>query len=399
MKIGSYTNKEVLAPFAAIYGVGYAPLLILPFLFGAILDHFSVSEADGGLLITIELGAMCLGSLCIAPVIDRLSKKYVSIIGALIAVSGNLLLTTTDNFNFACIIFAVTGAGYGLAIAGGNAAVAAASDDSDKVYNRIILLGAVLMVLLLNLFPRLIAQWSLPGALVGLALLHLLMLPALFKLPSAKSSKTRDPEESTSQHNVLLQPIALVILAMIFFYFVRDTMIWVFAEDIGHNRLGMDPENIGLLFSIHGGMSLLGPLLLLWLMGKYRRSTLLFAGILATGLITVGISNTESILTYSLLAIVWSTAHFFTYGCIMGYATTADHTGRIAAATGAAVMGGNAIAPALAGYAVSSGGASLFSTYAIAAVAATLIFAGLTIFLSRTPNPSTNVKNHPHSHQ
>lgn len=57
-----YLNREVLGPFAAIYGVGFAPLLILPFLFTAIISYFSISEAQAGVLVSTELG-VCVWAL------------------------------------------------------------------------------------------------------------------------------------------------------------------------------------------------------------------------------------------------------------------------------------------------------------------------------------------------
>lgn len=374
-----YLNREVIGPFAAIYGVGFAPLLILPFLFTAIISYFSISEAEAGMLVSVELGAMCLGSLLIAPVIDRFPKKYLALLGTAFAVVGNLLFISSDSLSTSYGYLVIAGLGYGLALAAGNASVAALGERSAEVFNRVVLLGTLLMIVLLNVFPRLIVEWSLPGALFGLIALHCFLIPALLSIPASTLTKTVD-EKNESQCKVLFKPLSIAIILMVFFYFVRDTMLWVFAENIATNRLGIEPENVGLLFSIHGATSLLGPLLLIWMMHRYGKDKLLLLGIIVTGVISLVVSQTQSVLVYSLMVIIWSTAHFFTYSCIMGIAAAADSKGVVAAVTGSAVMGGTAVAPAIAGYAMDSGGLTLFTTGVIIAILATLTFSALSIY-------------------
>lgn len=386
MNIKSYVQKDVLAPFAAIYGVGFSLLLILPFMFSAVLRHFGITVADAGLLISVELGAMCLSSMLVAPVIDLFSKRLIILFGTALAISGNLLVMYVDSINLVYILFFLSGTGYGLALASGNASVASTSNNSDEIYNKVILLGTILMIVLLNLFPRLISMWGFTGAMTGLIVLHVIMVPAIWQISPSRKTKEKEYLANNTKKTILLKPISFAIVLMTFFYFARDTMVWVFAENIGSTRLNMTGENIGLLFSIHGAMSLFGPLLLLWLMSKYDKGFLLISGIAVTGIITIWISHTDSVVSYSFLAIIWSSAHFFTYSCIMGFATRADKKGRIAAATGAAVMGGNAVAPALAGYAMDLGGNNLFSIYVLAAFIATLICGAITIFFSNISN-------------
>ena len=382
-----YLNREVLGPFAAIYGVGFAPLLILPFLFTALINHFAISEAQAGVLVSIELGAMCIGSLLVAPIIDRIAKKYLALFGAALAILGNLLLISTESIITSYSYFVIAGLGYGFTLAAGNASVAALGERSAEVFNRVILLGTIMMIVLLNVFPRIILHWSLPGALIGLAVLHCLLLPALFSIPaSAQPSKKSSPVEHSAQYKVLFKPLSLVIVLMMFCYFTRDTMVWVFAESIANHRVGIKPENIGLLFSIHGATSLLGPLLLIWFMRRYGKDKLLLLGILISGAISIVVSQTHSMLLFSLMVIMWSTAHFFTYSCIMGFAAAADSKGTVAAVAGAAVMGGTAVAPAIAGYVMDSGGPNLFTLGIIIAVLATLTFSGLSVYFTKRSN-------------
>lgn len=375
-----YLTSEVLGPFAAIYGVGFAPLLILPFLFTALMSYFSISEADAGLLASIELGAMCLGSLIIAPIVDKFAKKYFAVLGIVLAVLGNLLLMSSENLgsSYGCLVIA--GLGYGVALASGNSAVAALGSRSATVFNKVVLLGTLMMIVLLNVFPRIIAHWSLPGALIGLSVLHLMLLPLVWAIPKI-SVNTAEKSETARSYQGLFKPLSLAIIAMMFCYFVRDTMVWVFAENIASSRLGISPDNVGLIFSVHGAMSLLGPLILIWLMRRFAKDKLLLLGIVVTGCISIVVSQTQSVAVFTFMAMVWSTAHFFTYSCIMGFAASADAKGAVAAVAGAAVMGGTALAPAIAGFVMDRGGQQAFTGAVIASIVATFIFAYLGVYL------------------
>ena len=385
-----YLNREVLGPFAAIYGVGLAPLLILPFLFTAIINYFSISETEAGVLVSVELGAMCLGSLLIAPVIDRLPKKYLALFGTMLAIVGNLLFMTSDAMSTSYIYLVIAGLGYGLTLAAGNASVAALGLRSAEVFNRVVLLGTLMMILLLNVFPRLIAQWALPGALIGLVVVHCLLIPVLLSIPSSVFTKDTD-DTHESQYKILFKPLSITVILMVFFYFVRDTMLWVFAENIATNRLGIEPENVGFLFGVHGATSLLGPLLLIWMMRKYGKDKLLLLGIVVTGIISLVVSQTQSVLVYSSMVVIWSTAHFFTYSCLMGIASAADSKGKVVAVAGSAVMGGTAVAPAIAGYVMESGGLSLFTIAVVIVILATLVSAILSVYFKNKPKTTTQI--------
>lgn len=374
-----YLNREVLGPFAAIYGVGFAPLLILPFLFTAIIGYFSISEAQAGVLVSVELGSMCLGSLLIAFIVDRFPKKYIAVFGTVLAVIGNLLFMSSTSLMTSYAYLVIAGLGYGIALAAGNSSVAALGGRSAEVFNKVVLLGTFMMIFLLNVFPRIIVSWSLPGALIGLAVLHCLLIPLLLAIPTSIPTKTAQTYKD-SKYKTLFKPLSMAIILMVFFYFIRDTMVWVFAENIANTRLGIEPENVGLLFSIHGATSLLGPLLLIWLMRRFSQDKLLLLGVIITGIISIVVSQTQSVLVFSSMVIIWSTAHFFTYSCIMGFAAAADSKGVIAAVAGAAVMGGTAVAPAIAGYAMDSGGSSLFTIGVVSVILATFAFSCLSMY-------------------
>lgn len=353
-------SKNILLPFAAIYGVGLAPLLVLPYLFSAYITSFAISESAAGLLITYNLTAMCLSAFAIAPVVHRLPRRAMILLGTALAVLGNIGVIMANDSVSVIVPLLLSGIGYGAVLALGNAVVAS-YEDPEKTFDRVVLLGTILFIALLILTPQFASRFSLDGVMLVLIVLHLLCLPWLMATPEKKRLVGEEAAVAISKtgkrsYLFLLTPLSLAVLAMVLFYFIRDTMIWMYAERIGVHRLGFEPSRLGLIFGVHGATSLLGPLLLIWLGKRLERSTLLILGILASGGATIAVSQADSQWLYSGLVIIWSTLHFFTYSCLMGIASVADNKGRIVAAAGGAVMAANGIAPMIAGYSVEWGG-------------------------------------------
>lgn len=372
----SFDWQQVLPPFSAIYGVGLAPLLILPFVFSAMVTGIGIEESQTGALITYQLIAMCAGSFLIAPFINHLPRKTIALAGACLAIVGNISVAIFPDFIVILFSMLVAGIGYGIALASGNAVIAK-SEHPEKNYNQVVIMGTILMIVLLNTIPRIMSILSYQGVFGGLAAIHLLMLPGIFKLDNSIPPKQ---SSESKESNGLLSTASIAVIAMIFFYFVRDTMVWVYAERIGNVRLGLSTETVGMLFGAHGALSLLGPILLLLIAHRFGKLVPLLGGIIATGLITITVSQTQAVITYTLMVLIWSIGHFFTYSCMMGLASSLDSEGKIVAAAGGAVMAGNAVAPAIAGFIVEFNGYLALGSALVTAVILTAICAWLAVY-------------------
>ncbi|MCT7654319.1 MFS transporter [Oceanimonas sp. NS1] len=169
-------DKSILAPFAAIYGVGLAPLLILPFIFTSVISEFGVGESAAGSLITYYIATMCIASLAVAPIIGRAPRRTLALVATLIAIIGSVAVMFVDSYAQGVAAFVFAGIGSGIALSCGNAVVAGYKNPDDSIH-KIVLIGTILMVVLLNLVPSAIGHWSLAGAMGVLALVHLLLLP------------------------------------------------------------------------------------------------------------------------------------------------------------------------------------------------------------------------------
>jgi len=351
--------KRVLPGFSAVYGIGLLTLLVLPFVFSVLISGLGMDEVQAGSMVTYGLVAMCAGSLIVAPFMHKIPVRALAIVGALLALAGNFFLSSMDDVSTIVMpAFLVSGFGAGLTMAAGNAYISGAKD-AVKSYNQVVFLGTILFVILLFLTPRLMQAYSHRGVFGILAGINLIMLTLLFMMKKdPANSETATVKTALSEDNktVLFSGTSIAILALVFFYYVRDTMVWVYAERIGDVRLGLSAETIGSLFSIHGLLSLLGPVALIWMARRFNQLTLLVGGIVATGLITITVSQTQTVTIYSAMVLIWAMVHFYTHSCFMGIASRFDSKGRVAAAAGGVLMAGNAIAPLVAGYVVNAKG-------------------------------------------
>lgn len=337
----------IMPSFAAVYGLGFAPLLVLPFMIGAAVTGIGIDAGQAGLLATLELMFMCCLSFLLAPVIGHLPRRSIAIMGGVIIIAANLACMLVSSYQWIIIFRCMAGIGSGMALASGNATIAS-STASDKLYNKVVFRGTILLVGLLLVTPFLIERWAQNGIYGLLAIVAIAMLLLLIKLPQYPIVSNTDQVQASRYRELSVLP-ALAVLVMIFTYFVRDTMVWAFAERIASERLGLSIETISILFGLHGGLSLLGPLVAAWIGLRFGRKSPLLGGIVITGIITYLANITDSNITYGSMVIIWAAAHFFTYSYMMGLASVMDRQGRVVTAAGGAVLFGTALAPAISG--------------------------------------------------
>ena len=167
---------------------------------------------------------------------------------------------------------------------------------------------------------------------------------------------------------------AIIALLMIFIFFTRDTLVWAFAERAGV-RVGLSQEEIGLVFSAHAVLGLLGPMIVAIIGTRFGRMLPVIFGILITGMITYNISQTNNQFNYTIMVLIWTSMHFFTLSYLMGMAAAVDNKGRVIAAAGGAMMIGNTVAPTTAGYLIEWRGYVALGWFTIVAVLITAMLA------------------------
>ena len=78
----------LLLAVVATTGIGLLGANTLPLLLGSVMDRLAIGESRGGLMGTVELGALALVSLLVAPRVGRLRRSSLALLGGGLVVVG-----------------------------------------------------------------------------------------------------------------------------------------------------------------------------------------------------------------------------------------------------------------------------------------------------------------------
>lgn len=69
----------------------------IPVMIGALIDGLAITEAEVGVLGTIELFAVAIAALAAAPLVGKVSNSRLAVLGCLIAVMAQFLSAAVDS--------------------------------------------------------------------------------------------------------------------------------------------------------------------------------------------------------------------------------------------------------------------------------------------------------------
>lgn len=361
----------LLASFSSAYAIGLLAMLVLPFMIGATMNGLHLDESKAGLLGTAEFVAVTVGSLAIAPFMGRIPRRSVALVGAVLAILGNLASMFAGSFDSLLLLRPVVGLGCGLALAVGNATVAGA-ENPEKLAGQMSVLFVVLMVVAMESFAYVSETWGYSGVYCALAVCMLLMAGFLFRLPQ----RVAEPHSSTEHphaHRGIFSKASIFMLAAMFAFALRDTMMWAFAERIGQ-AAGYGAADLGGLFSIQAVVGIVGPLIASVIGSRHGMHKPVLLGIVLTGIVTFTIlQSSNAKIPYTLAVLGISGTYFYALSYLTALAAELDTQGRVVAASGGFLVAGVAAGPAVSGYLIVQGGYALSSWVNVAIVLLTLV--------------------------
>ncbi|MFZ3285438.1 MAG: MFS transporter [Telluria sp.] len=350
----------LMAAFSSAYGIGLLAMLVLPFMISSTMNGLHIDEAQAGLLGTAEFLAVMLASLAVSPFIGRIPRRTIAVIGACLAIGGNVASVFQGSYEVLLFLRPVVGFGCGLALAAGNATVANA-DNPEKLAAQMSVLFVVLMVLAMEVFSRISDSWGFAGVYGALAVFMLCLAGFLFKLPQRANATLRATKEHPHAHRGLFSAVSLLMLVAMFAFALRDTMMWAFAERIGQ-AAGYSTEQLGSLFSIQAVLGIAGPMLASVIGGRNGLKRPAMLGIVMTGIVTFTIlQSSNAKLPYTIGVLFISGTYFYALSYLTAVAAELDVEGRVVAASGGFLVAGVAIGPAVSGFLIVHGGYDLAS--------------------------------------
>ena len=347
--------------FAFSQGIGLISYWTLPILAGALMAGLGLSATQVGLLGTIEFAGLFVASLGLAPFIDRGFRRRAALVSLLIIIGMNLFcgLVTLDFTSLAMARF-VAGLGAGLALAVGNATIANAPD-AERFSGHLTIALVAFMVLVMPIFSRVSEGYGHQGVFIALAVTVVIGGVSILFLPNGPNDELigQSVDAGAGAEKVLFGMVGISILLIALLFGARDTLPWLVAEQLGVDA-GMSLPEIGDLFALMYAVSILGPVLLLWMSKLIGPKTLLGLTMGLTGffawVFTVSDGNR---MQFSSGIVIWATVYFMAFALLNAVAALFDRSGRLVSAVGSSFIAGVTIAPFFGGYLVDQGGYSL----------------------------------------
>jgi MFS family permease len=331
-----------------------------PFVIGALIEGFPMSEARAGLVLTAELLAMGLAALAVAPFMRRLSQQKLAVSGALLAAAGNaiVVLGWADSYAALLAVRILAGAGTGLLLAAANAAIAASVSPS-RLYGVALMIGWFVAAALGPVMAQAVAAGGFSGAYTVWMLLALAVAPLVLGISHevpASDAGSLLPRSGLGVGTVHLAGIALVGLAMMaYFAFVERLSL----------QVGFSLRQTGWLFAFISVAGALGAGLAGWHGDRFGLVRPLLIGTIVHALAILVAVDTGN----RWLFVAGATLEGLSYMYLLAYqfalAAALDTSGKWAAAASGAMVGSTGIGPYVGGLLITLHGASALSALAI----------------------------------
>ncbi len=349
------------AAFAFSQAIGLITYWTLPILAGSLMTGLQLTTTEVGLLGTVEFAGLFFSSLTLALYIDRSHRKRIALLSAAAVIGLNVICALVDmDFTTLVAMRLAAGLAAGLALAIGNATIANAND-IERFSGHMTIMLVAFMVIIMPIFSRISESFGYQGVFLALAGTVAIGAVSILFLPDQPHKELAEApaELDAGAKKNLISVAGLMLLAVALLFGARDTLPWLVAEQLGTDA-GMTLPELGNLFSLMYGVSILGPTLLLFVSRWLEARTLLALSMALTGffcwLFTVSDGNQ---LQFSAGLVIWATIYFMAFALLNAVAAMVDRSGRLVSAVGSSFIAGVAIAPFVGGYLVDRGGYSM----------------------------------------
>jgi len=342
--------KLAISAYAAIWGTGFLSYVAMPYLIGSVADGMGLGVDEAGLIGSAELLIVALSAFAVSSRVRILPRRKVALLGGVIAIAGHVLSLLTSSIVALVVCRALAGVGAGMALAIGNACLAASHDPS-KAYGQVMMLLATVTAGVIVSLGYITETWSYYGVFGTQAVVVALMLIPMSYLPERDETR---PEDDVTHGKIPMLPAAMIVLGIVMWHFC-DNSIWGFSERIA-TKIGMKPDVIGWLLGLGLFVGVLGGFIASSIGTRYGRIWPVCVGIgIAVTCISV-ITSTGVISVYTTSILSYIVCFMFISSYIYGLAGELDHHGRVMAVASGAGNLGVALAPSLSGKLIATAG-------------------------------------------
>ncbi len=365
-------GRAIPAPavWAAIYiGVAAATLpAVLPVIIGIFADHFGYGIAEAGLIASLNMGGILVGSLLCPVIAARLSWPVAARAGLAVMIAGNLLTMLDGPYAYIAATRVFSGLGEGV-VAGICYATMGRSSWPERAVSIYFAGQSVVGIVGLGSFGWIAATFGWQWVFVALSAVS---LPGFWLAQMIGPAQSAKGMSSGDAQTLPRSRLAVAALALVLLYFIGMASLWPFLERIGVGK-GFDAKDVAFALSVSAFGGLMGSLAAGAVAGRLSRMAGLFSGtiILVGGIAGLGLNAgpTGFAIAISLFAFAWPFQYAFQFGLL----ASADRSGRIVTLTPAITGSGLVIGPAVGGVLLEHLGLGAVAAFCIACVAASIL--------------------------
>lgn len=336
-------------PVKLLFGIGFGMFLgvlsanSIPVMIGALIDGLSVTEAEVGLLGTVELLAVALGALAAAPMAGKVSNRRLAVFGCLLAITAQFLSAAAGSLYLLAGLRVIAGAGLGLAYAAA-AMAAAATANPDRVLGYGVTAGLLAIVVLLPGFAMVVAAAGYKGGYVALGVLVIFLLPVMGWLDRG----TARPARRDTAPALPVRSLAGLLLCIALFN-IGSGAIWSFSERIGR-QAGLTLEEAGFIIATGAFSGVAGSLFAGWLGGRWGRKRPVILALVVAGLGYMVLGGAADRVSYITGVNLYWVTYMFLLPLMIGAGAAMDAGGRAATLAAGTISLTFALGPACGGY-------------------------------------------------
>lgn len=358
----SAVNASVtLAPVIA------ASLLLLPIYVSGLITQNGYSLDNALSIVSLEMWGMAASLVPAIYLMKRMSWRSITFFAIWVMIVAFCIPAFIDlSLSALAITRFIGGLGAGMAMAVVMAVIGRA-EKPDKAFSLWVLSQVLFKVCGIFIISRLLIPFGMMGFFVPLLLLCVLSLFLVKYLPDGVDTKTGDRPTI----NWSIAPILALI--GVFMFYIAISAIWANFERIGVWS-GFEGKTIANILSFTSLASLGGASAATLVSGHLKRHILLIVGLALIAGATFMLGRFSSITAYSIIALVFAFAWFFSVPFIISSVNANDKTGQLMVYTNSAIAIGLAVGPSVAAFLIVGEGFKALTLFGGAVFIAAFLF-------------------------
>lgn len=341
----SRDSATLVAGVVAAQVIGGLVPQLSPLMIDGFMKGLSLSEREAGFVVTVELFALAIAAIAIAPVLTRCSHRRVSLAAGALALLAQAASIFSVSLATLTLLRGFAGIGEGVLYAVSLAIVASRFRNPDKVYGTFQAGWALGSVALFALGGQLTAAYANRGILALIAGVTVALAPFLLLVPRGRAKAGDADALDLERASPLLGVMTLAATAL---YLTASAAVYAFTVPLGA-RAGLGTGEVGFALTIGTLIGLAGAGAATVINVRWGRAIPISAFCVGFMLATLALYLARSSAAYVAALFASFVVYYFSIPYLFGLAAALDRSGRWAAATSSAYLLGFAAGPLVGG--------------------------------------------------